>query len=101
MTLKLALLDQHNHIIGFITDMKIAEINTHIDNGCVIKMVEIKDQEEKTFKDSMIEQFQAMGKYEIEIHEQNDGELVYVWDTEDKTSQYFEFDNEGNLVDMY
>lgn len=55
----------------------------------------------KTFEDLMIEQFQAIGKYEIEIHEKNDGEVVYVWDMEDKQSQHFKFDNNGNLVDMY
>ena len=55
----------------------------------------------KTFQDLMIEQFQAIGKYEIEIHVKNDGELVYVWDMEDRQGQYFKFDNNGNLVDMY
>ena len=55
----------------------------------------------KTFQDLMVEQFQAIGKYEIEIHTKDDGELVYVWDTEDKQGQYFKFDNNGNLVDMY
>ena len=55
----------------------------------------------KTFQDLMIEQFQAIGKYEIEIHAKNDGELIYVWDMEDKQGQYFKFNNNGNLVDMY
>ena len=99
MTLKLALLDKQNHIIGFLTDMEIAEINAHIDNGCVTKMIEIKDQEEKTFQDLMIEQFQAIGKYEIEIHEKDNGDdLVYVWDMEDRQGQYFRFDKSGNLL---
>lgn len=55
----------------------------------------------KTFQDLMVEQFQAIGKYEIEIHAKDDGELVYVWDIEDRQGQYFKFDNNGNLVDMY
>lgn len=56
----------------------------------------------KTFEDLMIEQFQAIGKYEIEIHEQDNGDdLVYVWDMEDRQGQYFKFDNNGNMVDMY
>ena len=55
----------------------------------------------KTFQDLMVEQFQAIGKYEIEIHIKNDGELVYVWDMEDRQGQYFKFDKKGDLVDMY
>ena len=55
----------------------------------------------KSFEALLIQQFTAIGKYEIEIEKKQNGEVVYVWDTEDHTSQYFEFDNEGNLVDMY
>ena len=55
----------------------------------------------KTFEVLLIYQFTAIGKYEIEVEKKDNGELVYIWDTEDKTGQYFEFDNEGNLVDMY
>ena len=55
----------------------------------------------KTFEALFIHQFLSVGKYEVEIEKKQNGELVSVWDTEDKTFQHFEFDNEGNLVDMY
>ena len=55
----------------------------------------------KTFEALLIYQFTAIGKYEIEVEKNDDGELVYVWDTEDKIGQYFKFNHDGDLVDMY
>lgn len=55
----------------------------------------------KTFEQKFIDQLIAIGKYEIEIYDKVDGEVVWVWDKEDETSTTYKFDNNGNLVDIY
>ena len=54
-----------------------------------------------TFQELFIQQFLSVGKFEVEIEKNKTKKIVSVWDTEDETLQHFEFDNEGNLVDMY
>ena len=55
----------------------------------------------KTFEALLIYQFTAIGKYDIELEKRQHSEVLYVWDTESQAGQYFEFDNDGNLIDMY
>ena len=55
----------------------------------------------KTFEQNLIEQLQNIDKYEIEIFAKEDGDLVVVWDTVDKISHNYKFDNNENLVDIY
>ena len=50
------------------------------------------------FKDLMLAQLEKAGKYEIE--EVTDIKIT-VWDTDDKKEFDFEFDENGNLIDIY
>ena len=51
-----------------------------------------------TFKQMLIEQLRAIGKYDIE----EDGETsIYVWDNEDLHGTHYNFDTDGNLTDIF
>ena len=50
------------------------------------------------FKEMLIQQLKAIGKYEIEELDKN---IIRVYDTEDEVSTEYEFDNDGNLKDIY
>ena len=50
------------------------------------------------FKEMLIQQLKAIGKYEIEELNKN---TIRVYDTEDEVSTEYEFDNGGNLKDIY
>ena len=50
------------------------------------------------FKDLMLAQFEKVEKYQIE--EVTDTKII-VWDKDDLHEYFFEFDNEGNLKDIY
>lgn len=50
------------------------------------------------FKEMLINQLKAIGKYEIEELNNN---TIKVYDTEDEMSTVYIFDNDGNLKDIY
>lgn len=50
------------------------------------------------FKEMLIQQLKAIGKYEIEELNKN---TVKVYDTEDEMSTIYIFNNNGDLKDIY
>ena len=46
----------------------------------------------------LIQQLKVIGKYEIKEFGKN---IIIVYDTEDEISTEYEFDNDGNLKDIY
>lgn len=51
------------------------------------------------FREMLVNQFKALGeRYEIE---ENNEKVLAVWDTEDKKSLEFHFDENGNLKEIW
>ena len=51
-----------------------------------------------TFKQLLIQQLKAIGKYDIEEDSETS---LYVWDNEDLHGTHYNFDTEGNLTDIF
>lgn len=51
------------------------------------------------FREMLVNQFKALeDRYEIEV---NNEKVLEVWDTEDKKSLEFHFDENGNLTEIW